>query len=215
MGYRIIAGLAGLSINRIGDSERLKIVDQRWNGYLANIASEEFEREYASHLPRLISGSDFLQRFAGVTDRLSTIDPATEYPVQAATRHPIYENARVNAFARILKNWRDERDAVRLGDLMYESHESYSTCGLGSDGTDALVQLVRNSSADGLYGAKITGGGSGGTVAILGRRGADEAIQRIAQRYREESGYDPAIISGSSPGASSFGSLRIEHPVGM
>ena len=92
---------------------------------------------------------------------------------------------------------------------MYESHESYSTCGLGSEGTDALLQLVRNSSADGLYGAKITGGGSGGTVAILGRRGADEAIQKIAERYYEESGHDPAIISGSSPGASSFGSLRI------
>lgn len=215
MGYRIIAGVAGLSINRILKSEHLTIDDQRWNGYLANIAPEEFEREYARHLPELISGADFLEQFGGITDPLSTIDSATEYPVLAATRHPICENTRVNAFARILKNWRDERDAVRLGELMYESHESYSTCGLGSDGTDALVQLVRNSSADGLYGAKITGGGSGGTVAILGRRGADETIRRIAARYQEQSGHDPAIISGSSPGACSFGSLRIEHPVGM
>ncbi|CAN6894209.1 unnamed protein product [Brassica oleracea var. botrytis] len=44
----------------------------------------------------------------------------------------------------------------------------YSACGLGSNGTDRLVQLVQgmqhnnSKSEDGtLYGAKITGGGSG------------------------------------------------------
>src|SRR5207253_9962347 len=64
-------------------------------------------------------------------------------PILAATRHPIYEHARVNSFAAILKNWRDDEQARKLGRLMYESHESYSRCGLGSDGTDALVTLVR------------------------------------------------------------------------
>ena len=53
---------------------------------------------------------------------------------------------------------------------MYASHASYSACGLGSDGTDLLVDLARAAgAADGIYGAKITGGGSGGTVAILAR----------------------------------------------
>jgi galactokinase len=209
MGYRIIAGMAGLPVRTNGAASHLLVEDQRWNGYLANIAPEEFEREYARHLPALISGAEFLRQFDGITDRLSTIDPATEYPVLAATRHPIYENARVNRFAEILRSWQHESDAVRLGELMYESHASYSTCGLGSDGTDALVQLARNSLVNGVYGAKITGGGSGGTVAILGRRGEDEAIQQIARRYLEETGHQPAIISGSSPGASSFGALRI------
>lgn len=30
-----------------------------------------------------------------------------------------------------------------LGELMYQSHASYSRCGLGSEGTDRLVELVR------------------------------------------------------------------------
>lgn len=58
-----------------------------------------------------------------------------------------------------------------------QCHYSYSACGLGSDGTDRLVQLVQevqhvkaSKSAEGtLYGAKITGGGSGGTVCVIGR----------------------------------------------
>lgn len=53
---------------------------------------------------------------------------------------------------------------------MLQSHAGYSRCGLGSDGTDRLVALVRQEQAEAqlhqevpvLYGAKITGGGSGG-----------------------------------------------------
>lgn len=51
-----------------------------------------------------------------------------------------------------------------------QSHASYGRCGLGSEGTDRLVALVRAEAAAAraagaeppLYGAKITGGGSGG-----------------------------------------------------
>lgn len=58
-----------------------------------------------------------------------------------------------------------------------QCHYSYSACGLGSDGTDRLVHLVQElqhsaaSKTEGgtLYGAKITGGGSGGTVCVIGR----------------------------------------------
>ena len=54
---------------------------------------------------------------------------------------------------------------------MYQSHASYRRCGLGSDGTDLLVDLARAAGVErGIYGAKITGGGSGGTVADPGER---------------------------------------------
>lgn len=65
-----------------------------------------------------------------------------------------------------------------VSDLLHlQCHYSYSACGLGSDGTDRLVGLVQemqhlnSSKSDGsnLFGAKITGGGSGGTVCIIGR----------------------------------------------
>ena len=91
---------------------------------------------------------------------------------------------------------------------MYESHASYSACGLGSAGTDRLVALVKEAGqGSGLYGAKITGGGSGGTVAVLGRRGAD--VRAVASAYARETGQPPRIFSGSSPGAAAFGHVRM------
>jgi L-arabinokinase len=207
MGYRIITELAGLSVTAAGPGN-LVIDDPRWNGYLANISPPDFQREYAPHIPENMSGRDFLDKYRGITDTVTSVDPAINYPVLAATRHPIYEHARVTSFAAILKDWKGEQKQ-KLGELLYESHESYSRCGLGSDQTDALVTLVRQSSGDDLYGAKITGGGSGGTVALLGRRGARAAVHEVAARYREQTGYEPAIISGSSSGANAFGYLTI------
>ncbi len=85
---------------------------------------------------------------------------------------------------------------------------NYSSCGLGSPGTDLLVQLVRESDPGrGLYGAKITGGGSGGTVAVLGRRGAD--LRPIVDAYSSRTGHRPYVFSGSSPGAGAFGRVLL------
>ena len=58
---------------------------------------------------------------------------------------------------------------------LLQSHASYSRCGLGSHGTDRLVALVREEAAaalaegraPALYGAKITGGGSGGASVLI------------------------------------------------
>jgi L-arabinokinase len=103
-----------------------------------------------------------------------------------------------------------EERRLRLGDLMYESHASYGRCGLGSAGTDRLVALVRaEGRGAGLYGARITGGGSGGTVAVLGRRDAADAIARVADAYAQQTGYQPHVFAGSSPGTLAFGSHSI------
>jgi L-arabinokinase len=154
-----------------------------------------------------LTGAEFLQRYRGSTDAVTTIAPDKVYPVRDATAHPIYEHARVKAFRELLAGGAGEESAqVRLGELMFESHESYSRCGLGSDGTDRLVALARAAGpAAGIYGAKITGGGSGGTVAILARRGARAAVEALAARYRAESGQGGHLFVGSSPGARAFG----------
>jgi L-arabinokinase len=94
---------------------------------------------------------------------------------------------------------------------MYESHASYSACGLGSAGTDRLVALARQAGpAQGIYGAKITGGGSGGTVALLADAAAGDTIRAIARRYAERTGRDPYVFEGSSPGAARIGAIRLE-----
>jgi L-arabinokinase len=138
------------------------------------------------------------------------VKPDRSYSVRSATRHPVYEHARVQSFANILQNWEGLHQAEALGEMMYQSHDSYTACGLNSDGTDELVRLVREIGiAGGLYGARITGGGSGGTVAVLGQRDeAPASIARIVEVYEQKTGYRPIVISGSSPGAAAFGHLR-------
>ena len=98
---------------------------------------------------------------------------------------------------------------------MYQSHASYSAVGLGSSATDTLVQLVRGlGPGSGLFGAKITGGGSGGTVCVLGddSRRAERSLDLVLQRYRALSGHSPHVFTGSSLGALAFGAFVVTDP---
>jgi galactokinase len=210
MGYRIISELAGLKAEPNG--ETVSIDDARWGGYLANLSPSEFEQSFAAHLPESLEGADFLARYGGTTDPVTRVERGRTYPVRVAAAHAVYEHFRVRAFAELLTGGEGAcaRRGELLGELMYQSHASYTACGLGSAGTDRLVELVRGTGAQaGLYGAKITGGGSGGTVAVLGRRGADGAVLDVARRYAEEEGHVPYVFGGSSPGSASFGHVRL------
>jgi L-arabinokinase len=193
MGYRIIADVAGSN------------ADQKWNGYLSNIDPHEFEENFARHLPDSMLGAEFLARYGSTTDTVTKVDHDRTYAIRAPTVHPIYENFRVRRFAELLQR---PEEKIALGQLMYESHASYSACGLGSQATDLLVELVR-ATGQGLFGAKITGGGSGGTVAVLGDRNAESAVKKVAERYAALMGHEPYIFSGSSPGSAAFGHLIV------
>jgi galactokinase len=157
--------------------------------YLANISPAEFESDYLGRLP----------------ERL-----------RIPTAHPIYENARVQRFVELLDQC-DSADHrvplfIELGELMYESHRSYTALGLNSSGTDLLVELVRTEGPEtGLFGAKITGGGSGGTVAVLGNQSSRGAIERVAASYANETGHHPYVFHGSSSGSLAFDHLRLRQ----
>jgi galactokinase len=211
IGYRIIAELAGLKIKQIAPT--VLIEDERWNGFLANIPVSEFEDSYAPRLPEKIAGSEFLKRYGGTTDPITRIEPEKNYAVRIPAAHAVHESFRVRTFAELLRCRNDrigEQQRLLLGELMYQSHASYSACGLGSSSTDTIVRLVKDAGEDrGLYGAKITGGGSGGTVVVLGRRDAATAIREIADQFAALTGHMPHIFSGSSAGSASFGHLRL------
>jgi L-arabinokinase len=202
MGYRMIASLANLKVTKAAPDSLLHVDDPRWRGYLANLSPKEFEVSYAAALPEQIQGAEFLSRYQGTSDPVTQVQPDRIYAIRQPTAHPIHEHARVNRFQDLLARPLDEPTLTEMGELMYASHESYSACGLGSAGTDRLVDLVRAAGpAAGLFGAKITGGGSGGTVAVLGRREAANAVEQIAQRYADETAHVKYVFSGSSPGA--------------
>ena len=210
MGYRVLADLAGLSVQPGEREGHLIVGDPRWGGYLANVGSEDFHR-YEGHIPHTLGGAEFLRRYGGTTDVVTTIDPNRRYAVWTPTAHPVYEHERVTEWSNLLQPNQPDQPAqpgqptreCRLGELMFSSHASYSACGLGSDGTDLLVDLARAAGANaGIYGAKITGGGSGGTVAILGREDAVARVRQIAAEYAERTGREPYLFEGTSDGAS-------------
>jgi galactokinase len=197
---------------RTGAFMGLRMIDApRLDNYLARLAPSEFEQHYASRLPERILGSEFLAQYGETVDTVTRVDPVREYAVRTSAAHPVHEHFRVRAFAEFLSGPLTERSLDLLGELMYQSHASYSACGLGSAATDRLVELAREAgAARGIYGAKITGGGSGGTVCVLGRATALEAVQEIAGRYASETGHQPYVFQGSSPGAAAFGYLKLE-----
>ncbi|OWM89937.1 hypothetical protein CDL15_Pgr012574 [Punica granatum] len=187
--------------------------------YLCNLTPHRYEALYANVLPESIFGEAFLEKYTDHHDTVTVIDPKRAYGVRASARHPIYENFRVKAFKALLTSVSSDEQLTALGELLYQCHYSYSACGLGSDGTDRLVQLVqemqhwkRPKSEDGtLYGAKITGGGSGGTVCVVGRNclRSSQQILEVQQKYKAATGYLPFIFEGSSPGAGKFGYLKV------
>lgn len=216
MGYRILLELAALAGRQMPPDA---IRDERWHGYLANVTPSEFEQSFAAHLPETLRGAEFIERYGETPDPVTTIDPTHTYAVRQPTAHPIYEHFRVRTFAALLGNRLASgagnqpellQNALLLGECMYQSHASYSACGLGSSGTDELVRLARAAGPEQeIYGAKITGGGSGGTVAILGARNAESAVLSIAAEYANITGHSPYVFQGSSPGAAAFGHMRL------
>jgi galactokinase len=211
MGYRMIADASGMRPASSTENGVLHIDDPRWSGYLANLTPAEFERDFVSRLPETLRGDEFLSRYGGLTDKVTRVDPGRTYAVRQPTAHPIHENARVRRFAELLAEDPDESDLREMGELMFGSHASYSACGLGSDGTDLLVDMVRRAGPSaGLFGAKITGGGSGGTVAILGRTDAGPAVATIARQYENVTGRRAYLFAGSSPGACASASM-VDH----
>ncbi|KAM3239911.1 hypothetical protein ACQJBY_053540 [Aegilops geniculata] len=188
--------------------------------YLCNLPPHRYEAAYARDIPEFITGDEFKEKYGDHNDAVTVIDPKRSYSVKAPTRHPIYENFRVEAFKALLTAAKTDEQLSALGELMYQCHYSYNACGLGSDGTDRLVNLVQEiqhrkttSQHEGpsLFGAKITGGGSGGSVCVIGKNSlkSSEEIFEIQKRYKAATGYLPIVFEGSSPGAGKFGYLKI------
>jgi galactokinase len=212
MGYRIIADLLQLKVE-LSDTGQMQIEDPSYHGFLCNIPLAEFRARFLPLLPEQLRGDEFLARWGGTTDTVTKVNPAKTYAVRAATTHPIEEQARVEQFTSLLTQPMNHANLTALGEFMYQSHASYNQCGLGSEATDALVAAVRQAGPEqGLYGAKITGGGSGGTVAVLalGEKGIVAAEKVAAQHARN---YDCPfyLFRGSSPGAGHMATMKLEN----
>jgi galactokinase len=206
LGYKMICDWENLPVTP-DDSERIpRWKDSRWNGYLSNLRPSIFRSRFEQRLPKTFSGRDYLEAHHTHVDAFTPVRPDAFYPVRAAARYAVEENQRVRLFIDLARGASTEQAFEMLGELMYQSHYAYTECGLGCAETDDLVELVRaEGPAAGLYGAKISGGGAGGTVAVLCRKDSDQAFARVVERYAEYCGVRPYVFEGSSPGADRYG----------
>jgi len=181
--------------------------------YLTEVSAADFQSQYRSLLPEKIVGSEFLAAYGSHDDPVTTVQPDGVYRITGPAAHPVYENERVLAFMRALREAcsGDDRALETAGEQMYLAHDSYkSNCNLSCEEVDLLVEYVRRrGAAKGLFGAKITGGGSGGTVAVFGRADSlKREIPLIAQEYNRRTGLVPDVFEGTSPGALQFGAVH-------
>jgi galactokinase len=111
-------------------------------------------------------------------------------PLDRRARHIITENERVLAAVEALR----DRDPERLGELFNASHRSmkddYET---STPEIDALVEIAQ---ADpDIYGARLTGGGFGGSVVMVAHAGrARAAAERIVAAYTRTVGVPGSIL---------------------
>jgi galactokinase len=111
-------------------------------------------------------------------------------PLDRRARHVVTEDERVLESVAAMK----AGDLRRLGELFAASHASQrDDFEVSVREIDLLVDLA--SAEPGVFGARLTGGGFGGSIVALVEAGASAGIgERVARAYRERSGHTPAIL---------------------
>ena len=149
-------------------------------------------------LPDWMSGEEFLARYGSVDDPHSVVVPDRNYPVRAGVEFPAGENFRCELAEKLLRGaLAGDRSGVlrAVGELMYQGHLGYSSIGLGRPETDAMVEAVRGlGPARGFYGARVSGGGCGGTVVVLLESEALPELRRLAEGLAGGGAGAPALI---------------------
>jgi galactokinase len=112
-------------------------------------------------------------------------------PLKGRAHHVITENARVLETVAAL----EIGNLARVGELFYASHVSMrDDYDVSEPEIDLIVELART--RDGIYGARLTGGGFGGSVVMMAERGSGRAVgEAIAQEYAQKTGKQPILLS--------------------
>src|SRR5262245_7075966 len=157
------------------------------------LASGEYNRRRAE----CEAGVERLASFLPGARALRDVTPAElerygrELPevVYRRCRHVTGENARVMAAAAAL----EQNDLAAFGRLMSESHRSLSDdYQVSCDELDLLVELA--SRVEGVYGARMMGGGFGGcTINLVSAESVAEFERVVARGYQQATGRAPEI----------------------
>jgi L-arabinokinase len=215
MGLTILK--AAFSSEAVEGSIARKLSEALADNYLCNLSVQDFREQCEHLLPEQMQGAEFLDKYGETVDTATEVNPETSYAVRSRVQHAIYENARVRQFIAAIKNADTDSERIQdylseAGNLMYESNASYrDLAGLGSREVDGLVNIARKiGEQGGIYGAKITGGGGGGTVALLCHGNVENSLTQILAAYKLAWGIDGELIRGNAAGAFEFGHILWE-----
>jgi galactokinase len=103
--------------------------------------------------------------------------------------HVVTENARVQSGVEALR----AGNLGRFGEYMVESHKSLRDLyEVSCAELDLMVELANQQ--DGVYGARMTGGGFGGaTINLVEADRAEALAKRVEEAYRKETGISPQV----------------------
>ena len=116
--------------------------------------------------------------------------------IRKRCRHVVLENARVSAAAAALQ----DGDLATFGRLMKESHRSLrDDYEVSCPELDLMVELAEKQ--EGVYGARLTGGGFGGcTVNLVKSKAAPQFERSVSGGYEKATGISPQILVTSAAG---------------
>jgi L-arabinokinase len=186
------------------------------HGYLTNTSPLLYRQYFRALLPRRLRGSDFVRTYGPLPEELlpaasDEIDTPRLYRVRTAVDHVIAENEHAEQFLQAMEELADapaggpagddaerQRTLQRAGRLLLASHHSYRLrLELSCREADWLVDALMEAGPDrGVYGARITGCGGGGTVvALLGRTpAATDALLSTIKAYHRLTGLTLGVV---------------------
>ena len=179
------------------DNVRLIICNTMVKHALASTAYNERREQceagvkvLAGHFPNITALRD------ATLDQLEQVKSELSEVVFRRCRHVITENARVLAAEGAL----GKGDLNLFGSLMAESHRSLrDDYEVSSTELDLMVEFARR--VEGVYGARMTGGGFGGsTVNLVAVDHVEEFRERVAQWYEEAMKIIPEVYICNAAG---------------
>ncbi len=191
------------------------------HGYLANTSPLLYRQYFRTLLPKRLRGSDFLRTYGPLAEGAGVLDEAGAakfYRVRTAVDHLIAEHEHAEQFLQAMEEladmpgWGDQEEEAerqrtlqRAGRLALASHHSYRLrLELSCREADWLVDRLMESGPErGIYGARITGCGGGGTVMALVDRGqtATDAILEVMRLYSQAMGLTLGVTEAGGGGA--------------
>ncbi len=186
------------------------------HGYLANTSPLLYRQYFRTLLPKRMRAQDFVRTYGGsLPARAESVDATKLYRVRTAVDHLIAEHEHAEQFLQAMEELADlpvtgevmERQKIlqRAGRLALASHHSYRLrLELSCREADWLVDRLMEAGPErGIYGARITGCGGGGTVMALVDRssGAGDAVLEVMRAYSQVTGLALGVSEAGGRGA--------------